>query len=443
MNKKCKNTKNNARKGILLTMLLEFSVNNFLSIKDTIRLSLNSDKSKENAFEVKDFRLLRCAGIFGPNASGKSNILKALSFMKAMVLNHKKVIQSTDALPFSPFRLNSETENASSSFEIVFFTNNTKYRYGFEADEANVYSEWLFAAQNGKEAKLFYRDVDHQIFYNNDRKFQEGRHLKVLKNHLFLWKCDQEGGPISREIFKWFKQLNIIDGQTMQGYIRFAMEQMEKPDFAKELSALVSGVADLGIEKIQMEEESLDLNKHPFKELKRFASKLHDGSATITRVMLKTLHPKFNERNERIGSTNFELDENESLGTKKFFFLSAPILDTLRKGKVLLIDELGASLHPNLTKELVKLFLNPSINKRNAQLLFVTHDLNLLTPSLLTREQIWFTDKDQFGATKCYSLSEIKNVRKKENWLRSYLYGNYGGIPYFDFSRFYGELING
>lgn len=425
-------------------MLVEFSVNNFLSIKDSVKISFNSSKNESNYFEVKHYKLLTCAGLFGPNASGKSNILKALNFMKSMVLNHKKVIQSTDVLPYLPFKLNTETESSSSTFEIVFFANMVKYRYGFEADESNVYSEWLFADENGKEAKLFYRDVNEQDLYVNERKFLEGKNLKVLKNHLFLWKCDQEGGPIAREIFKWFKRLNVIDGQTMQGYIKLALEQMEKPDFAKELTALVSGVADLGIEDIQLEEQVLDLN-NPFlaKEFKLFSSRFPNAAPSFKRILLKTIHPKYNEKNERIGHTTFELDENESLGTRKFFFLSAPILDTLRKGKILLIDELGASLHPSLTRELVKLFLNSKINKRNAQLLFVTHDLNLLTPSLLNREQIWFTEKDEYGSTNCFSLAEVKNVRKNENWLKHYLFGNYGGIPYFDFSKFYEELTNG
>lgn len=427
--------------GLEKDMLLEFSINNYLSIKDSVKISFNSSNQNNDTFGVKNFNLLRGAGIFGPNASGKSNILKAMQFMKSMVLNTKKVIQSTDKLPYEPFKLNSETETASSSFEIVFFTNDVKYRYGFEADESNVYSEWLFAAESSKESKLFYRDIDHNIYYNNDKKFKEGKGLKALKNHLFLWKCDQEGGVISRSIFKWFKNLNIIDGHQLQGYIRLALEQMEKPDFAKELNSLVTSVADLGIESIKLEEEPVDLNSG---FLPAKLKKLGDVSLTsISRIILRTLHPKFNENNERVGVTNFELHDNESLGTEKFFFLSAPILDTLRKGKILFIDELGASLHPSLTKELVKLFLNPKLNKRNAQLLFVTHDLNLLTPAFLNRDQIWFTEKDEYGSTKCFSLADIKNVRKKENWLKNYLFGNYGGIPYFDFSKFYGELING
>ena len=426
-------------------MLLEFSVNNFLSIKDTAKISFNTAKGNtENSFEAKSYHLLRSAGIFGPNASGKSNVLKAFGFMKDMVLNRSKIIQSTDKLPHSPFKLNSETEASSSLYEIVFFTNDVKYRYGFDADESNVYSEWLFADEKGKEAKLFSRDIDRDEYYNNDRKFKEGKGLKIPKNHLFLWRCDQEGGEISRTILKWFKKLNLIEGQEVDGYSSFAMSQMEDPSFARELTALVRSVADLGIENIHLEDEPIELDqlqKHLFPGV---SSELTlSEKSSWRRVFLKTLRPKYDHKGKRIGSTSFELYEHESLGTRKFFFLSAPILDTLRKGKILLIDELGASMHPLLTKELIKLFNNPQTNKRNAQLLFVTHDLNLLTPSLLGRDQIWFTEKDEFGATKCFSLGEIKAVRKDDNWVKKYLFGNYGAIPYFDFTKFYQELIDG
>ena len=126
----------------------------------------------------------------------------------------------------------------------------------------------------------------------------------------------------------------------------------------------------------------------------------------------------------------FELDEEESRGTQKFFKMSAPILNTLREGKVLIIDELDASLHPMLTKHLIKLFHNKKINKLNAQLIFATHDTNLLHPSMFRRDQIWLTQKDRYGATELYSLAQFKNVRKDEDFEKKYIQGKYGAVPY-------------
>ena len=148
-------------------MLLQFSVNNYKSIKDTITFSMaTSSKDEGNSFHVRKYELLKSAVIYGANASGKSNFLKAMSFMSSIVLNKSKVIQSTDKLPHIPFRLSTETQDSSSTFEIVCFINEVKYRYGFELDATTVYSEWLYADEKGKESKLFYREVEEEHYVN-------------------------------------------------------------------------------------------------------------------------------------------------------------------------------------------------------------------------------------------------------------------------------------
>jgi len=382
-------------------MLLQFKVNNYKSIKDTTTFSMaTTSKDKGNSFKVKKYELLQSAIIYGANASGKSNFLKALIFMRRIVLNRDKVILSTDSLKHYPFKLNTETEDSSSSFEMVFFIKETKYRYGFELDATTIYAEWLYADENGKESKLFYRDIDEEELYVNRIKFKEGLRLRVSKNQLFLWKCDQEGGEISASILQWFNRLNMIDGMEDGQYVNHAMKQMENERFRKELVALVK-TADIGIENVLLEEDSLFTN-----------------------------HKKYDEKNNEIGITTFELNEEESRGTQKFFKMSAPILNTLREGKVLIIDELDASLHPMLTKHLIKLFHNKKINKLNAQLIFVTHDTNLLNPSIFRRDQIWLTQKNRYGATELYSLAQFKNVRKDEDFEKKYIQGKYGAVPY-------------
>ncbi len=425
-------------------MLVEFKVNNFRSIKDTATFSmLTSSKDNGNSFEFRNYSLLKSSIIYGANASGKSNLLKAMAFMSRLVLNRYKIMQSTDQLPHDPYRLSTETENESSTFEIVFFVGETKYRYGFEIDSETVYSEWLFADEKGKEAKLFFRDTEESD-YVNPNKFKEGydffnkkeEKIRIAKNQLFIWKCDQADGEISKAILGWFNHFNMIDGMDHDGYINFTMKKMEDEEFRKKIVELVK-TADIGIDDIQIEEEDLSLES-----IAKFALP-DDLKAKIMNekgwksVSLNTLHQKFDENGQLIGNVVFELNEDESKGTRKFFAMSAPILDTLQNGKILIIDELDASLHPILTQHLIKLFHDEDMNKKNAQLIFATHDTNLLKPELFRRDQIWLTDKDQCGTTTIYSLAEFKNVRKQEDFEKQYIQGKYGAIPYLNpFSPF-------
>jgi len=412
-------------------MLLEFTVNNFKSIKDTINFSmLASPRDKGNTFEIRKYEILESAIVYGANASGKSNFLKALAFMARVALNQDKIIQSTDKLPYFPFKLNTETENSSSSFEIVFFIDTTKYRYGFEIDATTVYSEWLYADENGKEAKLFYRDEEDEELYVNRLKFKEGLKLKVSNNQLFIWKCDQEGGEISASILHWFNRLNMIDGMEHEQYIDYAMSQMKDNKSKAELISLIK-TADIGIEDAILDEEDVPkefIEQLPLSnEIKELLSE-----RTFKNRSLMTYHKKFDKDNNEIGLTIFELDKEESKGTRKFFKMSAPILNTLREGKILIIDEMDASLHPMLTKHLIRLFHNKKINKFHAQLIFATHDTNLLNPVLFRRDQIWLTEKDKYGSTDLFSLVQFKNVRKQEDFEKKYLQGKYGAIPYLE-----------
>ena len=411
-------------------MLLQFTVNNFKSIKNTSILSMStSSKDEGNSFKVKKYELLQSAILYGANASGKSNFLKAMAFMRKIVLNIDKIILSTDKLPHYPFQLSTETEDSSSSFEMVFFIDETKYRYGFELDDTTVYAEWLYADENGKESKLFYRDIDENELYVNRLKFKEGLRLKVSRNQLFLWKCDQEGGEISASILQWFSHLNMIDGMENEQYISEAMRQMEHEKYKKELVSLIK-TADIGIENVLLDEKEIPKSVIEEMDLPPKLKEKLLKSDTLKDMSLLTHHKKYDENNNEVGMTTFELDKEESKGTQKFFKMSAPILNTLREGKVLIIDELDASLHPMLTQHLIKLFHNKNINKHKAQLIFATHDTNLLHESMFRRDQIWLTEKDKYGATELYSLAQFKNVRKNEDFEKKYIQGKYGAVPY-------------
>lgn len=418
-------------------MFVEFTVNNYKSIKNTVKFSmLTSSKDVGNSFENRKYNLLNSAVLYGANASGKSNFLKAMAFMSRFVLNKYKIIQSTDTLPYDPFKLSTETDDASSSFEIVFFIDKTKYRYGFEIDSKIVYSEWLYADEKGKEAKLFYRDTEEEE-YVNPNKFTEGhsffnkkdKTIKAPVNQLLIWKCDQENGEISQAILNWFNQFNMIDGMDHKGYINFTMSKMQTEDFKDKIIDLVK-TADIGIDDIQVEEENVPLDV--IEKFKLF-DLLKDESikeGDLKSITLNTIHQKFDTSGKAVGNVIFDLEKEESKGTRKFFAMSAPIIDTLENGKILIIDELDASLHPILIQHLIKLFHDKSINKYNAQLIFATHDTNLLKNTIFRRDQIWLCEKDKYGSTSLYSLAQFKNVRKNEDFEKQYIHGKYGAIPY-------------
>jgi AAA15 family ATPase/GTPase len=426
-------------------MLLEFSVNNFLSIRDTIKFSMQAtkkDNDKKYFVENKKYRILTNAVIYGANASGKSNFLKAFAYFKSIVVNEAKIIQSTDILNHTPFKLSNNTENSSGWFEAVFFINNKKYRYGFELDNKTVYSEWLFEDSKGKEAKLFYRDVD-DIDYVNPQKFQEGitffndkkKSINIADNQLFLWVCDrQKNSPIVKSIMQYFyNNINKLDGTKHTSYRGYTEDLLVENIEIRNRVINLMKIADIGIENIEVEKKELDI---PINELPNDIRNIIPQDviekakrAVVGTIKTKMEHKKFDINNQECGSEWFDLD-NESTGTEKFFSILAPILDTLDHGKVLIIDELDNSLHPLLTRKILELFHDKNINKNNAQLIFATHDTNLLKNYIFRRDQIWFAEKDQYGATEIYSLAQFKDVDKKVDFEKQYIQGKYGAIPY-------------
>ncbi|NOQ34868.1 MAG: AAA family ATPase [Methylococcaceae bacterium] len=412
-------------------MLLQFKVNNFRSIKDTAVFSMNTaaNKAHSHSFAFRNYHFLKSAAIYGANASGKSNVLRAMAFMQKMVLNHSKITQSTDKLPHEPFRLNTETENASSSFEMIFFSGDCKYRYGFEADDKIVYAEWLFADEKGREARLFERETENNKLYINKSKFKEANGLKVPNNQLLIWKCDQQDGEISKAILEWFQKIIFINNLDSA---HFSFAAIEDKEFMADVLQLLK-TADLSIDGLNTEDREFVIGELSGNPSFKIAPKQDGG---IKLIRLQTSHKKFDETNQFVGSEQFVLNEDESQGTQKFFALLIPILDALKQGKVLIIDEFDASLHSLLGMALIKLFHHSEINKYNTQLIFTTHDTNLLSnPELFERDQIWFTEKDQYGSTNLYSLLEFrkkntgKDVRRSDNLEKHYLQGRYGAIP--------------
>jgi AAA15 family ATPase/GTPase len=412
-------------------MLIEFRVKNFLSFKDVVTFSMVaasiSGHEDNNVFPVNKLKLLKSSVLYGANASGKSNLLKAMGFMRWLVLNSSKEMQATEPIEVEHFRLSTETEKKPSLFEISFICDQKKYRYGFEIDKNRVHSEWLFFVPSRQEAKLFIRE-------NNEitpgvKYFEEGKGLenKTRPNALFLSVVAQFNGEISTKILEWFRDFKNISGIDDKYYMGFTIDQLEDERFKKKFLKYLK-IADFGINHVNVEKSKVKISELP-ERLKLILSGKALDIEELEEVSMSVVHPKYDKNSNPIFTEAFDLEDDESEGTKKFFGLLGPLIDTLNRGSVLIIDELDARLHPFITRFIIKLFNSKQTNPKNAQLIFATHDTNLLTNKLFRRDQIWFTERDKYGATDLYSLVEYK-VRKDSSFEKDYIQGKYGAIPF-------------
>jgi AAA15 family ATPase/GTPase len=417
-------------------MLVEFTVANFRSFQDAMTLSMVAanlvakDKTVDTSNLIKtdsEISLLKTAVIYGANASGKSNLLKALLFMKSFMVNSSKESQSTDKIGVEPFKLGLYGETSPSHFELVFIMDGIRYRYGFEADRNRVSAEWLFYVPSSRETSVFSRK-DNVIAVS--KKFDaEGIDKRTRNNALYLSVCAQFNVPLAEKILAWVSdKLNVLSGLHDHHYRNYTAGSCDTDANRLRISSLIKAL-DTGISGITVESNTLGIDSLPSampEELKKLITR---GSDSFTQVSVKTTHKKYGNDGSFVGEEQFDMDENESDGTQKLFALAGPLLHALNEGEVLLIDELDSRLHPLVTLAIIRLFSEVESNSKNAQLIFVTHDTNLLDKSLFRRDQIWFTEKNRYGATSLYSLAEFK-IRNDASFGSDYIKGKYGAIPF-------------
>lgn len=416
-------------------MLIEFSVGNYRSFKETVTLSMvaaslvSQDKSidEHNVFAVDSkLSLLKSAAIYGANASGKSNLAQALRFMVWFMVNSSRETQSTDAIGVEPFLLSTETENQPSFFELVFLIEGQKYRYGFEATTERVVSEWLYTVLNVKETNLFDRDLTG---IKSSKAFKaSGIEPRTRSNALFLSVCAQFNVAIAEQILVWLSHdLKITSGFDRRKDSEYTIQcLLEKSNVHKILNFIRN--LDLSINDIQLEKANFSQKNFPediSDDMKRLILNQTSGSA----YFVNTSHKKFNSEGSHQGNQSLSLHFHESEGTQKIFALAGPLIDALENGKTLIIDELDARLHPFISRMIVELFNSDKNNPNNAQIIFMTHDTNLLSNKIFRRDQIWFTEKDRYGATALYSLAEY-TVRNDASFESDYIKGKYGAVPY-------------
>jgi hypothetical protein len=423
-------------------MLWQFTVKNYKTFKDKAILSLiassydKKTREAENIYldEVFNKRILKSAVVYGANASGKSTLINAIAFMRLFVLRSSRG-QQGDSIDVDPFRLSVTTENKPSEFEVIFSFNRILYRYGFEATQEEIISEWLYYKPKTKEVELFYRDGDQIDFHES--LFSKGKMVAtqglVRKNALLVSVAAQFNEEQAIAVINWFRNLRVIS--TVREYYsqRFTINRTKTPADKQKLLTLMKD-ADLGIQDIEVElmtEDNIPTHYPPSLRNKIITDIKQGNIERVNDILLS--HRKYGKDNEFVSNVPFSLDKDESSGTQKYFNLLGPILDVLENGQVLVVDELDAQLHPNLLCRIISLFHSTGMNHKNAQLIFNTHDTNLLDSGLFRRDQIWFTDKDKYGAAKLYSLADFSSeeVRKNEAFEKNYIKGKYGAVPYF------------
>ena len=386
-------------------MLIDFTIKNFLSYKDETSLILTRINSYEELEKYnviglnRSFDLLKSVAIYGSNGGGKTNLIAAMRFMKYVI--HNSFVESmkkdsergrNDVF----FKLNTETINQPSLFEVTFSKNDVIYRYGFEILKNQIISEWLYKKVK-TEVLLFERELSD--FEINKNGFSEGsKYSKEVKNDvLFLSHLGQyKDTPVSNEIIEWFFDLNVISGLDDEHYKHTTKELLKESATFKKWLSLATKFLD--ISNIEITDKG----------------------------KLVTYHNLYDENNIIVDSISFDLELDESDGTRKLIYLLGAVFDSVRNGKVLFIDELNSKLHPNLTAKLITFF--HEFNKNNAQLVFTAHDPTILDKEILRRDQIWFVDRNRNGVSELYPMSDFKSsgVRKTSDFRKKYLNSDFG-----------------
>jgi AAA15 family ATPase/GTPase len=406
-------------------MFLEFSVENFRSIADRQTLSFvagkhRSEAAGEPAVDEPGFsggKVLTSVVVYGANAAGKSNVIRALNAMM------ERVARSAEggASQIDRFRLDAAWSTKPSRFELSFMKDEVRYQYGFALDGERVHEEWLLAYPKRAPQMWFERRPGKgkmDIRFGPHLRGEKVRIAEMTRpDALFLSVAAKLNHPQLSEIQKWLDSRIIANRSQGFGPLGTARALESEP----RMKALVHGMlrsADLGI-------AGATVRRH---------EKIPDARSGAKFVVAASQKEEFFEiLTEHRGADGnpvyFDMLDDESEGTMRFFELVRPLADTLSRGGLLAIDELDQSLHPLLVRRLLTLFHDPVVNPHRAQLFFNTHDTTLLDPKLFRRDQVWFVEKDQGGKTRLYSLLQY-SPRKEEALQRGYLQGRYGAVPF-------------
>lgn len=383
-------------------MLIQFSIENHRSIKKNavISFAASKDKSLEANLLHPDEKktLLPAIALYGANAAGKSNVLHALMTMKDMVIGEASKVSKGQKLPWEPFG----DTTTPTTFEIVFIYQGVRYAYGYSFDDKKIYTEYLYYWPNGREALIFSRENGKYEFRENVNE-QLTLSNRTPDNKLYLVSSNDWNLPQTENAYKWFlEKLTFLmeeEPATSETVAQIISGDEKKARILKELLLADLGITDVTVKNISGKTPVITTTHRIIAE---------DGSVEHFQLLM----------------------DQESSGTQRFFARIGGWLQALENGALLVVDEIEDSLHPLLTKRLIEMVQDNSVNTNGAQILFTTHDAMLLDLNFLRRDQIWFADKDEKTcATELYSLASF-SPRKGENVRKGYLQGRFGAIPF-------------
>ena len=413
-------------------MLIEFRVKNFRSFKDEAMFSLvasSAHKEHQDTHVVSlpadaPFKvpgLLRSAVVYGANASGKSNLLRAIQLMRGLVVESSS-LSPGHKLNLQPFLLDEKTKGQPIEMEITFLKDNIRYQYGFKANADRILSEWLLVYLTKKPQTWFSREFDPEtsedkyVFRTGLQGQRDVWRSATRPNALFLSTAVQLNSSQLRPVFDWISNLVVFERGGAPGFEHTVEHILKNPinQVQSLLRAADIGIANIDIDTRKMQTGGFKIDPQTGK-LEALPTENRD---------LKI--PLFRHQSPH-GSAVFELGD-ESDGTERLFSLAGPLFEIMRDGRVICVDELDRSLHPLLVRQLVQMFHDPSINTGGAQLVFTTHDTSLLSADILRRDQIWFTEKTFEQSSRLYPLTDF-SARRGEAFEKGYLTGRYGAIP--------------
>lgn len=406
-------------------MIIQFTLGNYRSFHELQTLNfrptgvISEDKTVDicNIFGKGDNSLLKIVGIYGPNASGKSNLIRGLLFLKDMISTS---IEAESFLEFehNPFRLSDKKSDQSGYFQVVLLLKKKKYRYGFTLDaKANIQTEWLFGPADRNETYYFTRK-GAKITINEDR-FKEGTQLpyenKLRPDALFLTFCSSYSGEISGMIKDFFSEQVISQSPELlsRRFMRVGNNRTltDKLVNSGKKSTILKWMAEAGLLFSDITLQDIVHNKIKY-----------GNYVMLTKNV-------YNDKGEVTSKIDMNLDYDESDGTRKFYAYIGGLYEVFTKGGIYVSDEIDSNFHPSLLLKMIRLFQNPEINTAGAQLLFTSHDVNLMDPEVMRRDQFYFTEKSNADETNLYSLADLKGIRNNADFARQYLAGFYGALP--------------
>lgn len=408
-------------------MILEIRLSNFFSIKNELVLDLraaniHSQKSKNlsnNIFKYKEMSLLKTVAIYGANASGKSNIIKAIRFCCRMIFNSHNHNENV-IFNFVPFKFDGYT-NKPSSFFIRFVMNEIEYEYSFTLTQTEIITEELYFSPKNRRTKIFTRN--EKIKGKKTDKYSFGSYIKrpidVAENTsnktLYISRASQMDRDLPKEIFRFFNEKFILDYFGFNTTSVDILFQQNKKSILKALQIADSDIIDIKIKKLNVPVKNLHFT-------------LLEEKVTFSDSIQQTL--KITTFHKCAPNVPFDFITEESAGTQNLFVILLSLLDIVKNNKILIIDEIEASLHTSIVEFIIKMFHK----SQKAQLIFSTHNTNILNLDNMRKDQIYFTNKKRDGSTDLYSLFDYKDFRENMDVEKAYLQGRFDAIPVIDSS---------